>query len=134
MLVIGGLGEYFDPFTGRLLGANDQSWTAAVALDWLATQACGALRSTATLLQPGRLETIRNGTSDPLGIFLAFDAISPLASTEPPLVPGRASPPQLRLQTLDQQALFLKLLQKSVPLPPKDNDAPDLLGMLRYLP
>ena len=75
--------------------------------------------------------------SNPLGstpiILQAFD-ISPLASTEPPLVPGRASPPQLRLQTLDQQALFLKLLQKSVPLPPKDNDAPDLLGMLRYLP
>src|ERR687898_3285756 len=34
-LVIGGFGEYFDPFTGELLGANDQSWTAAVALDWL---------------------------------------------------------------------------------------------------
>jgi glucosylglycerate hydrolase len=66
-LVIGGLGEYFDPFTGKLLGANDQSWTAAVALDWLATQGCGALRRTATLLQPGRYETIRNGTSDPLG-------------------------------------------------------------------
>jgi hypothetical protein len=29
-------GEYFDPFTGERLGANDQSWTAAVALDWLA--------------------------------------------------------------------------------------------------
>jgi hypothetical protein len=34
-LVTGGFGEYFDPFTGELLGANDQSWTAAVALDWL---------------------------------------------------------------------------------------------------
>ena len=66
-LVIGGLGEYFDPFTGKLLGANDQSWTAAVALDWLATQGRGALRRTATLLQPGRYETIRNGTSDPVG-------------------------------------------------------------------
>ena len=65
---------------------------------------------------------------------MTIDAMSSLASTEPPLVPGQASPPQLRLQTLDQQALFLKLLQKSVPLPPKDNDAPDLLGMLRYLP
>jgi glucosylglycerate hydrolase len=31
-----GFGEYFDPFTGELLGATDQSWTAAVALDWLA--------------------------------------------------------------------------------------------------
>jgi hypothetical protein len=25
-----------DPFTGQLLGSADQSWTAAVALDWLA--------------------------------------------------------------------------------------------------
>lgn len=31
-----GFGEYFDPFTGQLLGSADQSWTAAVALDWLA--------------------------------------------------------------------------------------------------
>jgi hypothetical protein len=66
-------------------------------------------------------------------IPLTIDAMSPLASTEPPLVPVRASPPQLRLQTLDQQALFIKLLQKTVPLPPKDNDAPNVLGMLRYL-
>jgi hypothetical protein len=34
-LAFDGFGEYFDPFTGKLLGANDQSWTAAVALDWL---------------------------------------------------------------------------------------------------
>jgi glucosylglycerate hydrolase len=34
-LATGGFGEYFDPFTGELLGAKDQSWTAAVALDWL---------------------------------------------------------------------------------------------------
>jgi glycogen debranching enzyme len=34
-LAFGGFGEYFDPFTGELLGANNQSWTAAVALDWL---------------------------------------------------------------------------------------------------
>jgi glucosylglycerate hydrolase len=47
-LVTGGLGEYFDPFTGELLGANDQSWTAAVALDWLASQGHGASRRTAT--------------------------------------------------------------------------------------
>ncbi len=31
-----GFGEYFDPFTGQLLGSAEQSWTAAVALDWLA--------------------------------------------------------------------------------------------------
>ena len=31
-----GFGEYFDPFTGESLGADDQSWTAAVALEWLA--------------------------------------------------------------------------------------------------
>jgi hypothetical protein len=33
----GGFGEYFEPFTGELLGSDDQSWTAAVALDWLAS-------------------------------------------------------------------------------------------------
>ncbi|CAN5624353.1 hypothetical protein BH24ACT22_BH24ACT22_05840 [soil metagenome] len=31
-----GFGEYFDPFTGESLGAEDQSWTAAVTLEWLA--------------------------------------------------------------------------------------------------
>jgi hypothetical protein len=36
-LADGGFGEYFDPFTGRSLGSADQSWTAAVALDWLAS-------------------------------------------------------------------------------------------------
>ncbi len=30
-----GFGEYFDPFTGESLGAEDQSWTAAVTLEWL---------------------------------------------------------------------------------------------------
>jgi glycogen debranching enzyme len=35
-LAVRGFGEYFDPFTGQLLGSADQSWTAAVALDWLA--------------------------------------------------------------------------------------------------
>ena len=29
--------EYVEPFTGEPLGSLDQSWTAAVALDWLAT-------------------------------------------------------------------------------------------------
>jgi hypothetical protein len=29
--------EYFEPFSGEPLGSPDQSWTAAVALDWLAT-------------------------------------------------------------------------------------------------
>ncbi|HEY0583642.1 MAG TPA: glycogen debranching protein, partial [Chloroflexota bacterium] len=28
--------EYFEPFSGEPLGSLDQSWTAAVALDWLA--------------------------------------------------------------------------------------------------
>jgi hypothetical protein len=32
----GGFAEYFEPFTGEPLGSRDQSWTAAVALDWLA--------------------------------------------------------------------------------------------------
>ena len=35
----GGFAEYFEPFTGEPLGSLDQSWTAAVALDWLATHA-----------------------------------------------------------------------------------------------
>ena len=29
-------GEYFEPFTGEPLGSAQQSWTAAVTLDWLA--------------------------------------------------------------------------------------------------
>ena len=32
----GGFGEYFEPFTGELLGSDNQSWTAAVTLNWLA--------------------------------------------------------------------------------------------------
>jgi glycogen debranching enzyme len=31
-----GYAEYFEPFTGEPLGSDDQSWTAAVTLDWLA--------------------------------------------------------------------------------------------------
>ncbi len=34
-LADGDFGEYYDPFTGRSLGSTDQSWSAAVALDWL---------------------------------------------------------------------------------------------------
>jgi glucosylglycerate hydrolase len=34
----GCFGEYYEPFTGEALGSNDQSWTAAVALDWLADE------------------------------------------------------------------------------------------------
>ena len=32
----GDFAEYFDPFTGARLGSEQQSWTAAVTLDWLA--------------------------------------------------------------------------------------------------
>jgi len=32
-----GFAEYFEPFTGEPLGSKEQSWTAAVALDWLAS-------------------------------------------------------------------------------------------------
>jgi glucosylglycerate hydrolase len=32
-------GEYYEPFTAEPLGSRDQSWTAAVALDWVAEQA-----------------------------------------------------------------------------------------------
>jgi glycogen debranching enzyme len=35
-LSAGGLAEYFEPFTGEPLGSDGQSWTAAVALDWIA--------------------------------------------------------------------------------------------------
>jgi glucosylglycerate hydrolase len=38
-LTAGGFAEYFEPFTGEPLGSDDQSWTAAVALDWLAQEA-----------------------------------------------------------------------------------------------
>ncbi len=33
----GEFAEYFEPFTGKPLGSAGQSWTAAVALDWLAS-------------------------------------------------------------------------------------------------
>jgi glycogen debranching enzyme len=32
----GGFAEYFEPFSGEPLGSKEQSWTAAVVLDWLA--------------------------------------------------------------------------------------------------
>ena len=35
-LSAGGFAEYFKPFTGEPLGSDEQSRTAAVALDWLA--------------------------------------------------------------------------------------------------
>lgn len=37
-LAEGGLAEYFEPFTGEALGSSEQSWTAAVALDWLSRE------------------------------------------------------------------------------------------------
>jgi hypothetical protein len=37
-LTDGCFGEYYEPFTGEALGSDDQSWTAAVALDWLAEE------------------------------------------------------------------------------------------------
>jgi glucosylglycerate hydrolase len=36
-VVAAGFAEYIEPFTGEPLGSSDQSWTAAVLLDWLAT-------------------------------------------------------------------------------------------------
>jgi hypothetical protein len=38
----GEFGEYFEPFTGKQLGSTQQSWTAAVTLDWLASDHDGA--------------------------------------------------------------------------------------------
>jgi hypothetical protein len=37
----GRFGEYYEPFTGEALGSEDQSWTAAVTLDWLAEDGSG---------------------------------------------------------------------------------------------
>ena len=37
-LASSGLGEYFEPFTGESLGSDSQSWTAALALDWIAAK------------------------------------------------------------------------------------------------
>jgi hypothetical protein len=36
-LAAGDFGEYYEPFTGKQLGSTRQSWTAAVTLDWLAS-------------------------------------------------------------------------------------------------
>ena len=38
-LAAGNFAEYYEPFTGEPLGSDGQSWTAAVALDWLAEDA-----------------------------------------------------------------------------------------------
>ena len=35
-LMAGGFAEYYEPFTGDPIGSLAQSWTAAVALDWMA--------------------------------------------------------------------------------------------------
>jgi glucosylglycerate hydrolase len=43
----GGFAEYFEPFSGEPLGSGEQSWTAAVALDWLAAGTEGDARSAA---------------------------------------------------------------------------------------
>ena len=37
LLAGGEFGEYYQPFTGEPLGSTQQSWTAAVALDWEAS-------------------------------------------------------------------------------------------------
>ncbi|WP_162924565.1 glucosylglycerate hydrolase [Rubrobacter indicoceani] len=52
----GGFAEYFEPFTGGPLGSGDQSWTAAVVLDW-----CDHLRH--TTFQPGSLRAGRRSES-----------------------------------------------------------------------
>ena len=41
----GGFAEYFEPFTGEPLGSREQSWTAAVVLDWLAGRPQRELRA-----------------------------------------------------------------------------------------
>ncbi|MBW3601446.1 MAG: glycogen debranching protein, partial [Actinobacteria bacterium] len=42
-----GFAEYFNPFTGEPLGSRNQSWTAAVVLDWLAPELARRDRSRA---------------------------------------------------------------------------------------
>ena len=37
LVAAGEFGEYFEPFSGKQLGSTQQSWTAAVTLDWLAS-------------------------------------------------------------------------------------------------
>ena len=37
-LADGRFGEYYEPFPGEPLGSDEQSWAAAVALDWLANE------------------------------------------------------------------------------------------------
>jgi hypothetical protein len=37
----GEFAEYYEPFTGKPLGSSRQSWTAAVALDWVASERGG---------------------------------------------------------------------------------------------
>ena len=49
-----GFAEYFEPFTGEPLGSTDQSWTAAVALDWLAEEKGGFASDPATQRTEGR--------------------------------------------------------------------------------
>jgi hypothetical protein len=44
-IVEGGFAEYFEPFTGEALGSREQSWTAAVVLDWLASRPQRELRA-----------------------------------------------------------------------------------------
>jgi hypothetical protein len=41
----GGFAEYFEPLTGAPLGSREQSWTAAVVRDWLASRPQRELRA-----------------------------------------------------------------------------------------
>ena len=50
----GEFAEYFEPFTGAPLGSLQQSWTAAVALDWLAASAATPPGGTTTYGQTFR--------------------------------------------------------------------------------
>ncbi len=43
-LAHGDFAEYYDPFSAAPLGSRNQSWTAAVALEWLAEDRAGARR------------------------------------------------------------------------------------------
>lgn len=45
-------GEYYEPFTGEPLGSARQSWTAAVALEWLAPEPGGACQDGLGLPNP----------------------------------------------------------------------------------
>ncbi len=94
----GPLAEYYEPFTGEPLGSLRQSWTAAVALNWLTsrpTSRGGSIRPWRAPRLTGRVPgsvdtraTSRSSGHDAPGQVLTTR--SRLARRPPPGSPGRA--------------------------------------------